>query len=189
MSIDEYETPNIYNFIISYLAREECVHEIDIVNIDMSSLVYSLPSYNILNSNIENKDILDQVIYETLVEHIVEKDLSNTSIKMLYTKVVDILLTYDENETSIGYNDFSNYYINLYNTITRNIDNYTYSYFKLNKLPIFDNIVDLDRFYIISDVSINTEYSHFMLRVNIALFRRNKDEDSRKRDRPIYFKT
>jgi len=188
MNIDEYETPTTFNFITDYLSKEDCVHEIDIVNIDMSSLLYSLPSYNIFNNIIENRDVLDQIIYEILIKNIVEKDLSNTSIKILYTKIVDILLTYDENDTSISYADFSNYYVNLYNTVTNNIDGYTSGYFKLNKLCIFDNIVDLDRFYIIPDVAINTEYSHFMLRINIALFRRNKDEDSRKRDRPLHFK-
>jgi len=188
MYIDGYDTPTTFDFINDYLAKEDCMHEIDIINIDMSRLLYSLPSYNIFNNMIENKDILDQYIYEISVKSIVDKDLSNTSIKILYNKIVDILLMYDENETSISYTDFSNYYVNLYNTITNNISNYTSGYFKLNKLFIFDNIVDLDKFYIVPDVSINTDYSHFMLRINIALFRRNKYENSRKKDRPVYFK-
>ena len=189
MHVDDYETPDAFKFIVDYLTKENCIPEIDIVNIDMSSLVYSLPSYNIFNSTIENKDILDQIIYDILIESIVEKDLSTSSIKILYNKVIDVLLTYNENETNISYNDFSNYYINLYTIITRNINNYTSNYVKLNKLFILDNIADLDMFYIVSDASTNTKYNHFMLRFNIALFRRNKDEDSRKRDRPLYFRT
>ena len=188
MNIDEYETPTTFNFITDYLSKEDCVHEIDIVNIDMSSLLYSLPSYNIFDNITNNRKVLDQRIYELLVNTIVEKDLSNTSIKILYTKVIDILLTYNESDINISYTNFSNYYVNLYNIVTSNINDYTSSYFKFNQLFIFDNIVDLDRFYIIPDVAINTEYSHFMLRINIALFRRNKDEYSRKRDRPLHFK-
>ena len=176
MSMVECDTPIVYEYIQEYLKDKKCVHEIDILNIDMSSLMYTLPSFNIIHDMVENRDILDQCIYEFLLNKIIDIDLSNTSIKSIYDVVIDKLMWYSEiDSVNINYNEFVNYYVNLYNLITSIVDGYTKGYLKITQARVFDNISYLDQFYVISDVSVNTEYDYFMLRINIALFRRNKD--------------
>lgn len=173
---DGTELPSMYNFVNGYLKSTNCIHEIDILNIDMSSLLYTLPSYNIYKNKLDRVEELDQNIYEILINNIVEKDLSKTSLKLIYSSIIDRLMLEDiDDSISINYNEFNRYYVDLYNIVNRTVDNYTKGYMKLNQLEIFDNIIELDQFYTIADISINASHTKFMFRLNIALFRRNKD--------------
>ena len=188
MAITTQDTPGIYNYIHKYLKDKDCMHEIDILNINMSNLLHTLPSFNLFPNSVENRDMLDQVIYEFLLNNITNIDLENTSIKSVYNTTIDKITEYNEVDSlNIDYDRFSNYYVELYNLVTGTIQEHTKGYSKVTQYKVLDNITQLDYFYAISDISVNTDYDRFMFRINIALFRRKRDGRD-KRDRSYWTK-